>query len=165
MAKCNVCGAENPNEATFCTTCGAKIEKQATSEAQNFVDGISDKFNEFTNTADTTSEYDPEDIKTNTIFAVLSYLGILCIVPVLAAKDSRYARFHANQGVVLFIAQILSNIVFGILGVIPIIKVIAALLAGIVNIIFLVLVIIGIINAVQGKAKQLPIIGTFNIIK
>ena len=37
---------------------------------------------------------DPADVDTNKIFAVLAYLGILVLVPLLAAKESRFARYH-----------------------------------------------------------------------
>ena len=30
--------------------------------------------------------------------AILAYFGILVLIPILAAKDSKFARFHANQG-------------------------------------------------------------------
>ena len=33
-------------------------------------------------------------------------LGILCLVPILAAKDSPFAKYHANQGLVLFLLEI-----------------------------------------------------------
>ncbi|MEI8042594.1 MAG: DUF4339 domain-containing protein [Verrucomicrobiota bacterium] len=41
---------------------------------------------------------DPADVDKNKIFAVLAYLGILFLVPLLAAKESRFARYHTNQG-------------------------------------------------------------------
>lgn len=52
-----------------------------------------------------------------------------------------------------------------ILRFIPIFGSIAIFLLGLVNIIFLVLAIIGIVNAVNGKAKELPIIGKYRVIK
>ncbi len=64
------------------------------------------KFNAATNTADTTSEFDPNDINQNKIMAILAYFGILVVIPILAAKESKFARFHANQGLVLFIASV-----------------------------------------------------------
>ena len=38
-------------------------------------------------------------------------------------------------------------------------------IVGIVGLVLLVLAIIGIINAAQGKAKELPLVGSFNILK
>ena len=68
-------------------------------------------FNSITNTADITNEYDPNDIKSNKGVSVLAYFGLLFLVPLLAAKDSKFARFHTNQGIVLFILSIAFSLV------------------------------------------------------
>ena len=88
---------------------------------------------------------------------MLSYIWILFLVPLLAAKNSKFARFHANQGLVLFIC----SVVLGILAAIPIVKYVAMLL----EVVALVLAIIGIVNVLNGKAKELPIIGGIKLIK
>ncbi|MBI5144164.1 MAG: zinc ribbon domain-containing protein, partial [Candidatus Omnitrophica bacterium] len=38
-------------------------------------------------------------------FAILSYLWILCLVPLILKKENRFAMFHAKQGLVLFIGE------------------------------------------------------------
>ena len=48
---------------------------------------------------------DPADFEKNKIFAILAYLGILVLIPILAAKDSPFAKYHANQGLVLLIGS------------------------------------------------------------
>lgn len=48
--------------------------------------------------------FNTEDVNGNKVFGILAYIGILFLVPLFAAKDSQYARFHTNQGLVLFIA-------------------------------------------------------------
>ena len=50
------------------------------------------------NTPDTTASYAAADVQNNKVMAVLSYIGILVLIPILAAKESPFARFHANQG-------------------------------------------------------------------
>ena len=52
------------------------------------------------------------------VFGILSYIGILWIVG-LAAGKTPFAKFHANQGLVLFLAEIVIGIAGGILSVIP----------------------------------------------
>jgi hypothetical protein len=52
-------------------------------------------------------EADADDIEKNKVFAVLAYIGILFLVPLLAAPQSRFARYHTNQGIVLFLASII----------------------------------------------------------
>ncbi|WP_085440052.1 hypothetical protein [Magnetofaba australis] len=40
--------------------------------------------------------------------ALFSYLGILCLVPMLFNRDDAYVQFHARQGVVLWTWGVLS---------------------------------------------------------
>ena len=105
---------------------------------------------------------DPADVDKNKIFAVLAYLGILFLVPLLAAKESRFARYHTNQGVVLFIAAIICSVGGSILSFIPFVGclVLPAVMIGI-----LVFVVMGIINAAKGECKPLPLIGQYKLIK
>ncbi|MBQ6682294.1 MAG: zinc ribbon domain-containing protein [Prevotella sp.] len=128
-----------------------------------------DKFSELNNTKDSTSEFSQQDINSNKVMAILAYLGILVLVPIFAAKDSKFARFHANQGLVLFLAEIAFYIVLTIVSAIILaiswkLYFIITILS-LVWIVFLVLAIIGIINAANGKAKELPVIGKFTLLK
>ena len=67
----------------------------------NNQESFEEKITSLNNTADTTIEFDNQDIQNNKIMAILSYFGILVLVPILAAKESKFARFHANQGLIL----------------------------------------------------------------
>jgi len=103
-----------------------------------------------------------KDVQDNKIYAILAYFGPLFLVPLLAAKNSPFAKFHTNQGIILFIlwlaVWILSLIVIAISWRLYII--IQILYLGIT-----VLAIIGIINAAKGEEKELPLIGQFKILK
>lgn len=99
-----------------------------------------------------------KDVDENKIYGVLAYIGILFIVPLLAAKDSPFAKFHANQGAVLFIAGVAVNVVW----VVPILGWIVGFFGWIA---VLVLAVLGIINAANGKMEKLPLIGDFELIK
>lgn len=101
--------------------------------------------------------YSSEDIEKNKTMAGLSYL--LFFLPLIACPDSRYAKFHANQALILLIAGVAGNVV---LAVIP---VIGWMLMPILSLAILALGIIGLINGFGGKAKQLPLIGRFTILK
>lgn len=80
--------------------------------------------------ADNTPNMSQEDINANKGMSVLSYIGILFLIPMLARKDSPYCRFHANQGLVLFIVEIVVNLLFGILGAfVPVLGTIGSLLS------------------------------------
>ena len=67
--------------------------------------------NKLFDTPDTTRQFDPQDIELNNRLSLLSYLGVLVLVPLFCVKYSRYARYHANQGLVLFLVNLASGIV------------------------------------------------------
>ena len=103
------------------------------------------------------------------IYGVLAYIGILWLVGLLAGK-TEFAKFHANQGLVLFIAEIVLGIVGGIVSAIlmfvPIVgSIIGGLVVAAISLGSLALMIMGIVNAAQGQMKPLPIIGGIRIIK
>ncbi len=85
------------------------------------------------------------------MYAILSYLWILCLIPVLMKKDNEFVRFHAKQGLVLFIVEM----AVAIIGIIPvlgsIIYVLGMLICGILS-------IIGIIQALMGKKWKIPVV-------
>lgn len=108
---------------------------------------------------------DPQDIENNKVMSLFSYIGILFLIPMLACKDSQYARFHANQGIVLFLAELAVSVITGVLSFIPVVGLIVAIVMWIVSIVLLVFAIMGIVNAVTGKAKALPLIGGITILK
>lgn len=104
------------------------------------------------------SEADPSDIEQHKVMAILAY--ILFFIPLLAAKESRFATYHANQGLILFLAAVIINVVGGI---IPIIGWLIIIPIG--NLAVLIFAILGIIKAAGGKMAALPLIGKFNLIK
>ncbi len=161
MAFCNKCGNQLPDGANNCPNCGAPAgnTQQNTQNAQNFVNNIM-------NTADTTSQFDPQDINDNKGMSVLAYIGFLFLIPLLACPNSKYARYHTNQGLVLFLLELAIGVVTGIFGIIPIAGlIIGGLLSAVGGIFTLVLMIMGIINAAQGQAKELPLIGKITLLK
>ncbi|MDR0990739.1 MAG: hypothetical protein LBL92_05205, partial [Propionibacteriaceae bacterium] len=87
-----------------------------------------------------------EDIQKNKGMAVLSYIGILVLIPLLAAKNSSYARFHAGQGLTLFAFSLAVGILSRILAAIGgFFSGILVLLLGLVSIGLFVLAIMGIV--------------------
>ncbi|MDR1523761.1 MAG: zinc ribbon domain-containing protein [Tannerella sp.] len=113
---------------------------------------------------------DPKDVQDNKIMAILAYISILFLVPLLAAKESPFARFHTNQGIILCIIGVALNVVIVVLGVIlalihPGLLVITGILSSICGLGLLALAIIGIINAANGEVKELPVIGKYRILK
>ena len=124
---------------------------------------------------DTTSYFSRSDIKSNRLMAVLSYLSVLVLIPVFAAKNSPYARFHASQGVNLLILSVLWAIVSGIIGAIVgaivgaigavVLSVLWGIVFWVITIALVLMMVIGILGALQGRARELPLIGGFRILK
>jgi len=103
------------------------------------------------------------------VYNVLSYIGPLFIVGLLAKPGNSSVRFHANQGLVLFLAEIVCSIVLSllglVLGLIPILGVIlTSLLSLAVGLVTLLFMIYGIRNALVGADKELPYIGHLEFI-
>ena len=135
--------------------------------AQGFVDKVKDFI---INTPVAKDAISPQDIADNKTMCIFAYIGILFLIPLLACKNSRYARFHANQGLIFFLFAIVLGIADGILSIIfsfiPILGVILNILLGLVCYVLpLGYMILGIYNAVKGRANELPIIGKIRIIK
>lgn len=101
--------------------------------------------------------FDPADVEANKGMAIVAY--ILFFVPLIAAKNSRFAMYHANQGLTLFLAFAICNVVLGIL------PFIGWFLLPLVNLALFILMVLGIINAAQGRARPLPVIGAYTLIK
>lgn len=51
------------------------------------------------------------------ILALLSYLSLLCIIPLFLKRDDDFLLYHGKQGLVLFMAEVtifVAHIVFGL---------------------------------------------------
>ena len=118
------------------------------------------------------------DVEKNKGMAVLAY--ILFLIPLVAAPSSKYARYHANQGLLLFILLITVCVFVALLQggkmlashllvAIPILDWFFAcgltLLQPALLIGWIALMIVGIINAANGIKKPLPGIGHWALIK
>ena len=108
---------------------------------------------------DPTSRFDQQDINDNRLICGLSYFYILFFLPLVFCPQSRFGRFHANQALLLFIANTIGSFV---LRLIPFIGGFANWIFGIAVLVF---GIGGFINAYGGKARELPYIGHYRLIK
>lgn len=92
--------------------------------------------------------------KDDRAFAAISYISILCLVSLLLKKDSQFVQFHAKQGVVLLIAEV-------ILCFVNIIPYFGYGVWRILSLAFLVISVIGIVNAWKGKYWKLPLLSEY----
>ncbi|MEF3691816.1 MAG: DUF4870 domain-containing protein [Candidatus Moraniibacteriota bacterium] len=101
-----------------------------------------------------------EDVEKNKAMAIIGYIiPILFLIPLVTeAKDSPFAKFHANQHLILLIGWL----IWGVLGSIPFLGWFFILPLG--SVFLIVLSIVGLINASQGEMKEIPLVGSFKII-
>jgi len=131
---------------------------------------LEEQFSNLNNTADITNQFDPQDISQNKVMAVLAYFGILVLIPIFAAKESKFARFHSNQGLILLILGIALSIISSILSTILFsisykLMWIMGIISFAIWVIIAVFFVLGVINAAKGRAKELPLIGHFKLLK
>ena len=179
MAFCNQCGAQVPDGANNCPSCGAAVSGAAganTNNANTNTNSGSNAAEQFKQVAaslgaDHTSEFDPADIEANKVVCGFAYLGFLFFLPLVACpKESKYARFHANQGLLLLIvcaavsivSSVFGSLGFWVAGFFWALSYIVSSLGGLAT---LALLIIGMVNTFSGKAVELPIIGKITLIR
>ena len=114
--------------------------------------------------------YVPSEAQMKKGMAILAYFGILFLIPLFAAKNDPFARYHTNQGLVLFIFMVIFNILSNVLTNIlieisPMLTLIVSGVFGILTLLLCIFALIGIIRAAKGQMKPLPIIGGIRILK
>ena len=103
------------------------------------------------------------------VFNALSYIGPLFLIGLLAKPNGANVRFHANQGLLLFVAELLLAIVLKLVGlVLNLIPVLGPVLMGIIWLVFAVIcllfILYGIRNALADENKELPYFGHLEFI-
>ena len=193
MAKfCPKCGTQLEEGAKFCPSCGepiaaAQAQPEQTQQQYQQTPPRQEQYQQQNYQQvppqgaqvppqyaanDYTNRFHPQDIATHKGMSVLSYIGILVLIPFFAEKNSPYTRFHAVQGMYFFLCTIVLNVISGILGLVvrvpqTVFGVVYAyvtpwpvtLIQWLITICILTFMIIGIVYAATGKAKELPLIG------
>lgn len=180
MGYCIKCGAKAPDGTRYCPQCGAEIPLQGRQEYTYGQDtnqqGYYEQGSRTTGTGyesrqDGGAYFDIEDVRTNKAMGVLSYLGILVLIPILAGnKNSEYVRFHSNQGLVLFIVSVVVNLlsgnwVFGLHSFINFRGWWFGWIFDLIELALFIIAIMGIVHACRGERKELPIIGQIHLFK
>lgn len=106
----------------------------------------------------------------NKVLNALAYTGVLFFLPLVAGKDQN-SRFHANQGLVALIVDVIFHVVGNVLGALGGLPLIGGLI-GIIGAIFgiaawlvmVAILIFGIVNVINDKAVEIPIVGKINLI-
>ncbi len=169
MAFCRNCGKPLNDNAAFCTNCGAPVDgaQQAEQSRQTQQSDASDNFfRRLLDTPNYTASMQREDISANRAMGILSYIGLLVLAPIFAAKQSKFARFHANQGLLLLIGDGAVTVTAWLVGYLPyFLRWPLQLAVNLAWIPLTFLMVVGIVNAARGLAKELPVVGKLRILK
>ena len=95
-------------------------------------------------------EVDKKDIEENSVVAALGYIYILCLLPLLFKRKSKFAQWHAKQGLLLFAVEILLGWFFAV----PVI-------GWALGILVLLLALLGVVNALNGNFWEMPFLGRY----
>jgi uncharacterized membrane protein len=95
-----------------------------------------------------------KDVAENRILAAIGYIGILCLIPLLLKRKSKFAQFHGKQGLILVIGWVINFFI----GIIPII---GWLLGFIGMVALIILSILGILKALQGEYWEMPYLSEY----
>ena len=114
-------------------------------------------------------QFDTQDAQDAKVWSILAYLGVTFFLPLVGVPNSAYGKFHANQGLILLIFDVVLSVaswlVQEVLVIIPILGVILSGLVQLaVSVCIIALAVFGMVQAAQGKAKTLPVIGKFHLI-
>ena len=151
---CSRCQHSNPDGARFCIGCGAPLPAAASAPSRAHVPNAVGRF---LDTPDSTAQFAPQDVADGRVLAVLAYLWALILIPLLAGKGRPFVRYHVNQGILLLItfavAHVLRYLPFG-----------GPFFSGLGILFACALTVVGIFNAATGRARELPLIGSFTIL-
>ena len=114
---------------------------------------------------DNSKNFDKKDIEQNKAMAVLSY--IIPPVPYFVENKSKWVKYHAIQGMNLFIVYIILALAVSVINSLLLypFDYLKTILRTFLNVFISVFALIGIVNVCNNKAKELPLINKFKIIK
>jgi uncharacterized membrane protein len=135
MAFCSKCGSKLNDGDKACGTCGEPVGGARVSETSSSNDMW---------------------------MGILSYLGILALVPFLIKDQTPFVRAHAVRGINLLILEVIAWVAVGVFSWVPVLSGILSTIAGLAG---FVLSLIGIINVANKDDKDLPFIGAIRLIK
>lgn len=138
---CLNCGKNIPNKYEYCPHCGYKIKIESSDDKK-----------------EKTSK---EEIDTGKGMAIVCYLNLLVIIPLLFEKSNNFVRYHINQGLSLCLFTIVTGVIKLMLNDFLLYSYIFAILMAL---LIIIMMVIGIKNVCSGEEKPLPIIGNFNLL-
>ena len=95
--------------------------------------------------------FSKEDILEGKIYAILAYLSILCIIPLILKKNNSFVLAHGKQGLILFITET----------AVWILSIVVPCILAPLTFILLALSFWGLIAVLKGEFVRLPIVASW----
>jgi uncharacterized membrane protein len=122
--------------------------------------------------APTQEEKSEADLGNHRAMAILAYIPVFVVVPLIFGQQSRFVRYHTNQGFLLFSLEALR---WGVMSVLytglpllfqshPMLS-LFGFINGVISFLFLALAIVGILHVMSGNCEELPGIGKYRVIE
>lgn len=187
--KCDVCGEKLSLFATTCPGCGAKItadhqennhdfeegnlshidsaeghECEEPTEAQKVIkkavnDALAGVNNpEFDNLKDKIFGTDEKPASVN-IEAIICYISFLPLIILFGKKGDDFVRFHAGQGAAIFVLEVISGVLEMVGESAGLVAEVFEIAGSLLSAACIGLSILGIVNVINGRKKELPVIG------
>ena len=113
MPFCTNCGNKYNQGTKFCPSCGAPTGEAASASEPKQQSYQQPNYQQNYQANQQQSYQQPayqapagSDVQENKVMGILAYLSFLVLIPLFAARESPFARFHTNQGLVLAIGEI-----------------------------------------------------------
>ena len=135
---------QQANSRKWAETEYAQRQKAREEQARNFTNTSASSRNSYADTVRNAAQ----SADKSKILAGMSYFSALFLVPMFLARDDRFAYYHARQGMKLFVAGVIGDIVGGIFG-----------LGWLVTLARIFFIYQGVSNVFNGRKKPLPYIG------
>jgi uncharacterized membrane protein len=101
------------------------------------------------------------DSSNRTLMIVLSYLGLLALIPLLMEKEDQEVQWHAKHGLVLFGFWVVLGLVLSVLSAVPVLGCLTILVSLFLPIAALVVHIICIVKGINGERFLIPALSDF----
>ena len=94
----------------------------------------------------------------NTIMLILSYLGLLALIPLLVEKDDSEVQWHAKNGLVITAAVFAYWFLSVVLSFVPFLGLLLIPVGFLVFLGWLIVIILGIVKATSGQRLVIPVL-------
>ncbi len=87
------------------------------------------------------------------LLGILSYLGILVLVPLLMRSESAFVKAHMKQGLMLLLVSVVNSFLASLVITLPLVLLVALAV--------LICSIVGIVKVIQGQTWEVPVVGKY----